>query len=219
MVIQKLFESADVLVVDKPAGWLSVPSRFGAKDPRPCVQIELSKAGAEKLWPVHRLDEDVSGVLVFARNAAVHRTLCDAFESRQAVKTYEAWTAVPAVPSGVDPGQEFSWASKLVRGKKRTFEAPHGKEALTQATYSGPIETPFGRLGLWRLQPKTGRSHQLRVHLMKAGFPIVGDTLYGGASPFLAGAIALRHVRLELPGLPAFEVAGLGPWVRQTMKE
>ena len=70
-----------VVVVDKPAGWLSVPSHAGTADPRPVVGTRLQTQLGGRLWPVHRLDEDVSGLLLFARSAAAHRGLCSAFNA------------------------------------------------------------------------------------------------------------------------------------------
>src|SRR5262249_37266290 len=102
-------------------------------------------------------------------------------------------------------GTSYVWKSKLLRGKKRAYESPAGKLAETRALYTG--SRPAG--ALWELHPKTGRPHQLRVHLAQHGFPILGDVLYGAKQPRDGGGIALRAVRLSLRGCSGREVFGL----------
>jgi tRNA pseudouridine32 synthase/23S rRNA pseudouridine746 synthase len=215
-----VFENEAVLAVDKPAGTLTVPSRLGAADERPCLGRMLEAAHGVRLWPVHRLDFEVSGLVIFAKTAAAHRIASQAFEGRRVHKHYEALcegeAAVPA---------SFRWESLLVRGKKRSFAAPHGARAVTHARAVARIDGA-GLLAAgqsttllrFELEPETGRPHQLRVHLATAGFPIAGDRLYGAKTTLRAPhAIALRAVRLELDeaaraalGLPpALVVPGL----------
>jgi 23S rRNA-/tRNA-specific pseudouridylate synthase len=195
-----VLENAAVLVVDKAAGTLTVPSRTGAADPRPCLGRMLETATGRRLWPVHRLDFEVSGLVMFARNPEAHRIASLAWEGRRVRKVYEALTegevATPA---------EFRWESLLVRGKKRTFEAPHGQRAVTLARavgrvpVAGLLEGGPAELLRFELEPETGRAHQLRVHLSRAGFPVAGDALYGAATKLKQpNKIALRAVRLEL---------------------
>ena len=202
-----IFENQHLCAVEKPGGVLTVPARTGAADPRPCLGRQLEQQLRVRLWPVHRLDLEVSGLVVFAKNADAHRVASSAFEQRRVHKRYEALTegaerADPAVTT-------FKWESLLVRGKKRSFEAPHGKPAVTEsqllgrvpsARWLGPgVEGPPAELLHFSLEPHTGRAHQLRVHLARAGFPVVGDALYGALVPFAVPlTIALRSVRLEL---------------------
>ncbi len=184
-----IFENENIIAVFKDAGVLSVPSRLGAEEKRPILGHILQEHLKKQIYPVHRLDEDVSGLIIFALNPTAHRALNKAFEAHQVEKTYEALT------EGEAPAQkDFLWESKLVRGKKRSFEAPHGKTAITRASYCG--QRP-DRLLQWKLYPKTGRSHQLRVHLAKAGFPIAGDELYASKTVFTEAGIALRAVALN----------------------
>lgn len=187
-----VFENFNFLAVDKPAGWLSVPSRLGAADERPCAGRWLEEKFG-RLWPVHRLDEEVSGLLLFARTAEAHRVASMAFEGREVHKTYEAFTEGRA-DSGWKPGQSFEWKSRLMRGKKRAYEADYGKEAVTQAKWLG-IDEVSGLLR-WELHPLTGRSHQLRFELAKRGYPIAGDALYGAKAAWPTGGVALRSVAL-----------------------
>jgi 23S rRNA-/tRNA-specific pseudouridylate synthase len=229
-----VFQNHAVLVANKAAGTLTVPSRIGAADPRPCLGRLLETAIRGRLWPVHRLDFEVSGLVLFAKNADAHRIASQAWEGRRVAKLYEALTE----PEGKDPEGKakdklalpaaFRWESLLVRGMKRTFEAPHGQRAVTVARAVGRVPATTVLAGAegeppellrWELEPETGRAHQLRVHLVRAGFPVAGDTLYGAVTTLRQPqAIALRAVRLELTeaadrqalGLPAvLEVASL----------
>ena len=100
---------------------------------------------------------------------------------------------------GLNLGKEELWCSKLVRGKKRTFEAPHGKESYTLAKLLEQRETKLGVLHLIELSPKTGRPHQLRFEMMKHHMPIVGDSLYGSGLKYRNSEnIALLATKLEL---------------------
>lgn len=193
-----LFDSPQVVVVDKPPGITTIPDRNGSDS----VHGMLERSLGVKLWIVHRLDREVTGVLVFARDALSHRYLSMSFESHSARKTYSARTG-GVIPGAV--GLRIRWENKLQRGKKRSYPSPHGKPAVTEAILDG------GRTGdlLWTLSPLTGRNHQLRVHLAQAGYPIFGDELYGSDRLWEDGAIALRAVRLQIQvgeGFPALDV-------------
>lgn len=194
-----LFETAQVLVVDKPPGITVIPDRHGNPD----LVSQLSAARGERLWVVHRLDREVSGVLALARSADAHRQLNAAFEGRTAEKTYRAVSG--GEPPG-PPGWTVTWDDLLLHGKKRSYVSPHGKQAVTDARFLG------GEPGAlrWELAPRTGRTHQLRVHLAGAGFPIAGDVLYGSAAAWAAG-IALRAVRLRIPGFAGLDVSAPVP--------
>src|SRR6187551_2572088 len=86
-----LFEDADLIAVAKPAGIPVIPARD--EDPAACLQKQLEATRGERLWIVHRIDKDTSGVVVMARTAEAHRTLNMAFEHRQVTKTYLAFAA------------------------------------------------------------------------------------------------------------------------------
>jgi tRNA pseudouridine32 synthase/23S rRNA pseudouridine746 synthase len=203
-----LFENEHFLVVDKQPGFLSVPSRLGSEDTRPCEIKNWSEQKKIRLWAVHRLDEEVSGILLFAKTAQAHRLANGWFENRQVKKTYEAFT--PKVGSAFAPFEKRLWKSKLLRGKKRAYEKDFGKEALTEATFVKDLEFNSNPVGLWQLSPLTGRSHQLRFELSKHGFPVLGDELYGSTEEFgVENAIALRAVHLDLLGCPGREGLGL----------
>ena len=204
-----VFENPRLVVVDKPAGWLSVPSRMGAADPRPCVGITLQTQLGCRLWPTHRLDEEVTGLLVFAKDADAHRVLNAAFAEQKVHKTYLATTSGPP-PEDAGLSATHRWTSRLLRGKKRAYLHPAGSEAITLATLLA-IDDDLLR---WQLQPLTGRPHQLRVELGRRGCPIVGDALYGSSRPYGEG-IALRAAALDFSASGAARALGL-PGMIQT---
>ena len=190
-----VFSNPTVVVVDKPAGWLSVPSRLGAADPRPVVGTVLQDQLACRLWPVHRLDEEVSGLLLFARNADAHRLLCGAFEEHTIEKTYSARCQGP-VPDDARLRSWVRWTTMLLRGKKRAYVHPAGKVAVTDVW----LQESNARDLHFLLRPRTGRGHQLRVELARRGCPIVGDTLYGSAPVPATPGIALEAIVLSFSG-------------------
>ncbi len=185
-----LFEDEHCVVVDKPPGWLSVPGRT-ADDQRPVVGRELEKQLSTTLLPIHRIDAEVSGALIFAKSKEFHRDANMAFEKHSIKKTYQALTE----PGSFAKGDTREWRSKLVRGKKRSFEAEYGKMAVTEAEV---IERGPAHLN-WRLNPVTGRPHQLRYELFKHQCPILGDSLYGSKRTWAQGGIALRSLKIDLP--------------------
>jgi tRNA pseudouridine32 synthase / 23S rRNA pseudouridine746 synthase len=159
----------DIMVLDKPAGLLSVPGKLeGRKD---CLQSRLFAQAPETLL-VHRLDCDTSGVMIFARHKAAQGFLGQEFEQRRARKTYVARVAGRmADDSGhVDLPIWTDWPNR----PKQKVDHDLGRPAQTDWTViaRGPDETRL------RLSPLTGRSHQLRVHMTELGHPILGDPIY-----------------------------------------
>ncbi len=201
-----VFENAAFLVVDKPAGWLTVPARTGEADPRPCLTIHLAKTA--KLLTIHRLDAEVSGLVAFAKTAEAHRAANHWFEARHVHKTYEALSERP-VTMEFPKETAMTWKSKLLRGKKRAYEKPFGKDCHTEAWFLGNVERDGKARGHFKLHPRTGRPHQLRFEMAKHGFPIWGDTLYGATQVFVDTAIALRSVELNFAHCAGRETFGL----------
>lgn len=167
-MIPVLHRDDDCVAVLKPSGIAAVPERAGDGA---CLASLLRDQLGREVLPVHRLDKEVSGVILYALSPAAHRTLNLAFERREVHKTYLAVVhGVLAERSGViaRPIREFG------SGRMGVDDA-RGK----------PSETRFERLrhtaahSLVRLHPLTGRRHQLRVHLYSLGHPIAGDTRYG----------------------------------------
>lgn len=193
-----VFENPRFLAVDKPSGVLTVPGREGESDTRACLSTELSRSSG-RVWPVHRLDFEVSGLVLFAKDAEAHRVANGWFESRDIKKLYEAWSTGAPAPDW-KPGQRFEWTSNLLRGKKRAYESPHGKPSVTIAAWMGLGPKQCLK---WHLEPLTGRSHQLRYELSRHGFPIIGDKLYGSTESLGENMIALRSIRLDFSGCSA----------------
>lgn len=202
-----LFQNEYFVVVDKPAGMLSVPGRFPEKDLRPVVGLILQKELSMKVYPVHRLDYEVSGLLLFAKTSEAHRSANRWFEKKLIHKIYKALTTRSEQSKlNLTTSDFFEWNSKILRGKKRAYESPVGQVAKTRARFLGLENNYFH----WELEPVTGRSHQLRYELSKQGFPILGDRLYGSEINYGTNTIALRAVKMIFPlseigkwGLPA----------------
>ena len=158
-----------VIVVDKPAGLLSVPGKLaGRKD---CLESRLRAEFWDSLL-VHRLDCDTSGVMIFARTKAAQGLLGQEFEQRRARKTYVAVVAgeVRGERGRIDLPIGADWEHR----PRQKVDFVNGRSAVTdwEVVSRGTDETRV------RLFPQTGRSHQLRVHLRELGHPILGDPIY-----------------------------------------
>lgn len=190
-----------LLVFDKPAGLLSVPGR-GPEN------ADCLSARAQALWPdalvVHRLDMGTSGLLVMARGLKAQRTLSHAFAQRQVHKRYVA--VVAGTPQPTQPDDE-GWSEIDL---PLIVDWPNRPKSKVDFTLGKPSRT------LWRLhadpanasipatrlelEPVTGRSHQLRVHLQAMGHPILGDELYADDTALAAAPRLLLHACfLDLP--------------------
>lgn len=163
-----------LVVIDKPAGLLSVPGR---------TEPDCASARVQALYPdaliVHRLDQATSGLLLFARGAQAQRELSADFAERRVDKVYIAVVAGRLEGAGlIDLPLAADWPNR----PRQQVDPTHGKPSQTrwQALSHGGGTTRV------RLEPLTGRSHQLRVHMAALGHAIVGDTLY--AAPAIATA-------------------------------
>lgn len=185
----------------KPAGWLTTPAREKT-DPRPCLGRELQTELGIQIFPVHRLDFEVSGLVLFAKNSHAHKVAQRWFEHGTVIKTYRAETAPSSAIT--PPEQWVEWKSKMLRGKRRAYISPQGKECVTRAR----VIATEGERWIWELQPLTGRPHQLRVELANHGCPILGDVLYGGL-PLEENRIALHAFHLDFAHVSAEERSGL----------
>jgi len=199
MSIEIIFQDEDFVVVNKEPEVLSVPGRMGIKDQRRVLGIELQDYLKQQIFPVHRLDYEVSGLIIYAKNLKASSRAQSWFENKLIYKTYQALTFFPQDKEVLPRKFPEVWKSKLVRGKKRTFMAEYGKESVTQVlNVSKESDENILR---WQLQPITGRSHQLRFELSRRGFFILGDYLYGYQSdlhsPWQLKGIALECIKLE----------------------
>jgi tRNA pseudouridine32 synthase/23S rRNA pseudouridine746 synthase len=178
-----LYVDDAVVVVDKPAGLLAVPGRGEAASD--CVAARVQARFADALV-VHRLDQATSGLLVFGRGPAAQRALSRAFAERRVAKRYTAVVAgLPASESGsIDLPLAADWPNR----PRQQVDLLHGKPSLTRwCVLARDAATGTTRISL---EPVTGRSHQLRVHLLAIGHPVVGDALY---APHLAASRLMLH--------------------------
>ena len=172
----------EVLAVNKPSGLLSVPGKGAHLSD--CLLARVQSAFPEALL-VHRLDRDTSGVMVFALTPHAQRHLGLQFEKRQTKKVYVArvWGHLEPKEGTVNLPLIVDWPNRPLQ----KVDHSEGREAVTdwRVLRSSESETRV------RLMPKTGRSHQLRVHMAELGHPILGD-------PFYASGEALEYERLML---------------------
>jgi len=163
-----LYENADLIVVNKPEGLAAIPEQ---NPQEPSLFERLCAERGETLFIVHRIDKDTSGVILFARNADAHRHLNMEFETRRARKVYLA------LVHGVIAGDWGKIDKPLARfGSGRVgVNAQRGKPSLTEYQ----VVRRFSAHTLVEAYPRTGRRHQIRVHLYSIGHPMVGDRLYG----------------------------------------
>lgn len=175
--VKCIYADAHLLVLAKPAGLLCVPGR-GA-DKQDCLSTR-----AQQEWPgalvVHRLDMATSGLVLMARDIATQRALGDAFAQRRVHKRYRAVVhGAVAQPDAGDWGEiNLPIAADWQRRPLRVVDAATGKPSLTRWR----IVRHDRQTTHLELEPLTGRTHQLRVHLKAIGYPILGDTLYASAA-------------------------------------
>ena len=178
-----VYQDDDVLVLNKPSGLLSVPGRQE-------IHKDSLQSRAQEKYPhattVHRLDMDTSGLIVMALNKSSHVSLSRQFELRQIGKKYIArvYGHLAEEQGVVDVPLICDWPNR----PKQMVDFNHGKKALTHWS----LLNKEAQTTTVELKPVTGRSHQLRVHMLHIGHPIVGDPLYA------AGDALACSDRLEL---------------------
>lgn len=185
-----------IVVVDKPAGMPSVPARTPL-DP-PCVAARL----ASQLGPVeavHRLDRDTSGLLVLARTAAARAALGRAFERGGVDKRYVA--VVRGGPPATAGEIHQPLAPDIDRPPRQRVDPIRGRRAATRwwLRAQGAAGSAAEGFSLVALEPRTGRSHQLRVHMAWIGCPLLGDRLYGEDAATCRLALHAAGIRFPHP--------------------
>lgn len=169
--LEFLYVDDSLLVVNKPAGLLAVPGR--GPDKQYCLASRVAQCYPGTLV-VHRLDMATSGLMLLARSADMQRALSRMFEMRQIEKQYVALVSgTPPANGEITLPIAPDWPNR----PKQKVDALTGKAALTRFTRLEKV-AQGQRL---QLEPVTGRTHQLRVHLAAIGHPIIGDMLYAGA--------------------------------------
>ena len=171
--LRELYRDEHLVVVDKPAGLLSVPGRH--PDNYDSALSRLQEIEPETRG-VHRLDMSTSGVMVFALHADSHRNLSRQFQDRLVSKGYvaEIWGTPEADKGSVDLPMRCDWPNR----PRQIVDHEQGKSALTHYTViDNSAGTGSHNSRVW-LEPVTGRSHQLRVHMAELGHPILGCEFY-----------------------------------------
>ena len=194
-----IYEDEDILVIDKPAGMVVHPAPGHRRDTVANALLArlpgIEEVGDEQRpGIVHRLDMDTSGLMVAAKNRRAHHHVSGQIKDRSVLKGYTA-----LAKGNIDPPEGVIKAriGRDNRNRKRMAVVQLGREAETsyRAVESAPGYT------LLEVIPKTGRTHQIRVHLSALGYPIVGDALYGGKDPRLERQFLHAHLLgIRLPG-------------------
>jgi tRNA pseudouridine32 synthase/23S rRNA pseudouridine746 synthase/23S rRNA pseudouridine955/2504/2580 synthase len=193
-----IWDGGDLFAVAKPAGALVIPGRGEGQGPSLRELLEAEQR--RKIWVVHRLDRDTTGVLLFARTAQAHRTLSVAFERGRIRKVYQA-----IVAGALDQPRRVELAVAPAR-RGRMRPARGGEAGKPAVTVVRPVEA-LGGATLVEAEPLTGRTHQIRVHLAAIGHPLLVDPQYGRSAPLTEGGRAvlgrtpLHAALVEMPGL------------------
>jgi 23S rRNA pseudouridine955/2504/2580 synthase len=194
-----IYEDPGAFVLNKPPG---LATQGGTKTTHHLDRL-LDGIGDERGRPklVHRLDKDTSGALLVARTARAAGHFAKAFSGRTAKKVY--WALVVGVPDADEGTIDAPLAKQpSTGGEKMHINEEHGLPAKTRWR---TIDRAGNRASWVELQPLTGRTHQLRVHMAAIGHPIVGDAKYGGPEAFLTGGISrklhlhARRIRIDAP--------------------
>lgn len=174
MKFETIYENEHFIAINKPSGLLSIPDRMG-KDPSLKILLQ-EKLG--KIFTVHRLDKDTSGLIVFAKDEDTHKFLSQAFEGRDVEKYYLG------LVNGILMNKEGIIDIPIMEHPgKTTLMMPHKKGKPSVTEYKMLEE--FGMYSFLQFQIHTGRTHQIRVHAQYLGHPIVCDPLYGDGQPIL----------------------------------
>jgi RluA family pseudouridine synthase len=215
-----LYEDRSVIAVDKPAGWMLVP--FNWQRTSWNLQAAITSAirsgyfwarsrNLKFLQNIHRIDAETTGILLFGKSPGAVETFSDLFEARRMEKRYLA------VVKGTPKQPEWVCEARLGAAPERIgrviVDPVEGKEAITCFRL---LETR-GRQSLVEAAPVTGRTHQIRVHLLHCGHPIVGDELYGGPAARVKRVAARQGEEFPM-GLRAVRLRYRDPFRRQPVE-
>lgn len=181
-----IFENDDFIGLNKPSGLLSIPDREGKE-----ISLKnLLQEKYEKIFTVHRLDRDTSGLIVFAKNEATHKHLSLQFEGRLTKKIYTG--LVLGSPAEKEGHINLPLAENMVQ-RGMMIVNRRGKESLTDYK----VLEDFGIYSWMQFRIHTGRTHQIRVHMKEIGHPIVADDLYGDGKPLLLSSLKKKKFKLS----------------------
>jgi len=182
MKLEIIFENDQFVVINKPAGMLSIPDREGKE-----ISLKVllqDKYG--KIFTVHRLDKDTSGLIVFAKDEDTHKWLSELFESRTVEKYYLG------IVSGTLPVKEKTIDAPIMEhAVKRGTMIIHQKGKPSITDYK--VMEEYGKFSLLQFRIHTGRTHQIRVHMKNEGHPIVCDDVYGDGTPIRLSMIKKNY--------------------------
>lgn len=196
MNLDIIYQDNHQLVVNKPAGLLTQPSGTEndslEENAKLWIKQVYNKPGNVFLHAVHRLDKPVSGIVLFARTSKALSRLQESMRQKQSIKQYVA------LVEGKFAEKEGVLQHNLVHDEHKARLAHSGEESkIARLHYR--LKEEVNDLSLLEITLETGRYHQIRVQLSAAGHPIVGDSKYGSRFPYMPGAIALHHHRLQIP--------------------
>ncbi len=212
MEYQVLWGDDSLLVINKPSGLRTIPDGYNPSLPH---LNGLLQAAYGRVWVVHRLDKETSGIILFARSAEAHRLLNQQFEERKIKKEYHA------IVIGMPEWETLAIALPLtVDGDRKHRTVVNHQAGKPAATDTGVLQ----RLGVFTLLaalPHTGYTHQIRAHLAAVSLPILNDPLYKSLEPETQAQIQARQQTSALPirrlALHAYQITFTHPVIGQTM--
>jgi len=210
-MIPVLFQNEQIIAVEKPCGIQTIP---GGNNSEMDLRTLLEEQTGQKLFIVHRLDKEVSGVIVFAKDAATHKYLSIQFEEREVKKRYLA-----VVHGKIKTGGVIDKPIRQFGSGRMGIDSQKGKRSLTQYEVVKSID----KYTIINAYPWTGRRHQIRVHLYSNGHSIVGDMIYGEREvqqQFPRLMLHAAEINLILPGGNNFKIeSGIPPEINSFIKE
>ncbi len=206
--IKILFEDNSLLLCLKPVGVSSQPDPSGDED-----MVTLLQQSRPEIYPIHRLDKGVGGMMVFAKKQACAGKLSAMIQSREIEKEYLA------VVHGILPEKEGILRDLLYRdvARNKSFVVAHMRKGVKEAELEYRVLEEVEGMSLVRVKLHTGRSHQIRVQFSSRGLPLVGDGKYGGGNGNIAlwsYRLAFRHPFRNIPVESEFYPPKTAPWDR-----
>jgi len=179
--IEIIYQNENITVVNKPSGIIVIPDQHTLE--KNTLVGRLKEQLGQKLWVVHRIDRDTTGVLVFAKNAESHRALSMQFENSQVHKKYIA------LLSGVVEDDEGTIDKPILISGRDVSIDPSGKESKTNFK----VLERFKSYTLVQAEPLTGRRHQIRIHFWSVGHPLAIDAEYGTSAPLFLSLLKRNY--------------------------
>jgi len=186
-MIEIVYQDDDILVINKPAGVSVTKDRTGAPQLVDFLTGQLGQQICSQLRLVHRLDKDTSGVMILAKNTKTQCWFSSHFEKKLVKKTYLA------IVTGVVPSQQGTINAPLTRSRKNPALMCIARKKAKAAVTNWQLLADFGTAALLAVNPLTGRTHQIRVHLPSIALPLAIDPLYGSSRPLFLSDFKLDY--------------------------